>query len=168
MALQGQHAANLGQLQAACEAALSHVPLLGGATVGGTAEAPDLELLQQRLAQGVALMEELGPAVAKLLGPAATEQDSSSSNERSSSGGAASQQQQQGGGDAAAQHAQRGIRATASLAEQLMAVAAEECGLLQQLGQQLGQLSDLRLYADSMQVQLAQMQQLASGGGVAL
>ncbi|WIA29968.1 hypothetical protein OEZ86_000066 [Tetradesmus obliquus] len=57
--LQAQHSSNLGQLQAACRTALSHVPLLNGASVGHAPEAPDLDLLQRQLVHGMQLLQEV-------------------------------------------------------------------------------------------------------------
>jgi hypothetical protein len=183
--LQAQHSCNLGRLQAACRTALSHVPLLNAASVGHHPEAPDLDLLQRQLVHGMQLLQEVQPALQQLLGPDLAAVHSSSSSSRGTAaagpGGAALPGSKQGHEVAAAgqqgavntqkprglQHAQNSIKTTAALAEQLMSVASEECSLLGQLAQQLSQLSDLHLYANSMQVQLEQMKQAASlQGGI--
>jgi hypothetical protein len=178
LTLQAQHSSNLSQLQAACRTALSHVPLLNGASVGHHPEAPDLELLQRQLVHGMQLLHQVQPALQQLLGPDLAAIQSSSSSGAAAAGPsgsqlgpeagaggqhsscAASQKPRQG-----LQHAQNSIRTTAALAEQLMSVASEECSLLGQLAQQLSQLSDLHLYANSMQVQLEQMKQAVTGQG---
>jgi hypothetical protein len=185
--LQAQHSSNLSQLQAACRTALSHVPLLNGASVGHHPEAPDLDLLQRQLVHGMQLLQEVQPALQQLLGPdlAAIHSSSSGSSTTATGAAAASTLGGQQGPEAAAagqqssaassqqprhglQHAQNSIKTTAVLAEQLMSVASKECSLLGQLAQQLSQLSDLHLYANSMQVQLEQMKQAAAsqGGGI--
>ncbi|KAF6260504.1 hypothetical protein COO60DRAFT_1459673 [Scenedesmus sp. NREL 46B-D3] len=178
--LQAQHSSNLSQLQAACRTALSHVPLLNGASVGHHLEAPDLELLQRQLVHGMQLLQEVQPALQQLLGadldtvsskrrnsdtnaaaaaavgPSGTQQGAEAASGGQQSISAFTQQPHQG-----RQHAQSSIKTTAALAEQLMSAASEECSLLGQLAQQLSQLSDLHLYANSMQVQLEQMKQAA-------
>jgi hypothetical protein len=178
--LQAQHSSNLSQLQAACRTALSHVPLLNGASVGHHPEAPDLELLQRQLVHGMQLLHQVQPALQQLLGPdlAAIQSRSSNSSGAAAAGLSGSQlgPEASAGGQQSScavsqkprqglQHAQNSIRTTAALAEQLMSVASEECSLLGQLEQQLAQLSDLHLYANSMQVQLEQMKQAVTGQG---
>jgi hypothetical protein len=183
--LQAQHSSNLSQLQAACRTALSHVPLLNGASVGHHPEAPDLELLQRQLVHGMQLLHQVQPALQQLLGPDLAAIHSSSGSSSSSCAAAAGPSGSQQGPEASAggqassssscaaaqkarqglQHAQNSIKTTAALAEQLMCVASEECSLLGQLTQQLSQLSDLHLYANSMQVQLEQMKQAVTVQG---
>jgi len=163
---QTQHRANLSQLQAACSSALSHVPLLNGAAVGHNPEQPDLQALQRQLQHGMQLLGELQPALQLLMTGDASSSSSNSSaaglaagfrparlNDSSSSRGV------QGTGAAQEHLHPKGIGDTAALARDLLQVADEECVLLQQLTQQLAELSDLQLYVNSMQVQLQLMKQ---------
>jgi nitrogen fixation/metabolism regulation signal transduction histidine kinase len=151
--MQAQHQANIGQLQAACSSALSHVPLLNGATVGHNPEQPDLQALQRQLQQGMQLLGELRPGMQQLMtGECPSSSSSAAAAARSSRSSIHS--------SAADLHLHpKGIRDTAALARDLMTVADEECRLLQQLTQQLAELSDLQLYVNSMQVQLQLMNQ---------
>jgi hypothetical protein len=142
--LQAQHQANVAELQAACNNALSHVPLLNGASVGANPEQPDLQALQRQLQQGVQLLSELQPAMQLLLTG-----DPAASNSSRQAG--AAQQQHHG-------HPPKGVNGTAQLTQELLQVAGEECDLLQQLSQQLAELSDLHLYTNSMQVQLLHLE----------
>lgn len=162
---QTQHRANLSELQAACSSALSHVPLLNGAAVGHNPEQPDLQALQRQLQHGMQLLGELQPALQLLM----TGDASSSSSNSSAVGLAAgfrparltdtSSRGAQGTGAAQEHLHPKGIGDTAALARDLLQVADEECVLLQQLTQQLAELSDLQLYVNSMQVQLQLMKQ---------
>ena len=163
---QAQHRANVSQLQAACSSALSHVPLLNGATVGHNPDQPDLQALQRQLQQGMQLLTELRPALQLLVtGDAASSSASSSSAVFGPSTGVGAGSQGAVSGAQAVQPAPqehlhpKGIKDTAALSRELMMVAEEECGLLQQLSQQLAELSDLQLYANSMQVQLLHMKE---------
>jgi hypothetical protein len=164
--LQAGHACNVTQLQSAASAALSHVPLLNGAAVGSLLEQPDLDLLQRQLARGVALMDQAQPALQKLLGPDIAPNDTSdrcgsSSSQRTP---AAAEEQKHQAGLPLASYNRSSIKTTAALAQQLMSVAAEECHLLMELAQQLSQLSDMHLYANSMKIQLLHMQQHLNPG----
>lgn len=141
------HKHHVAELQEACSSALSHVPLLNGVSVGQDPQQPDLQALQRQLQQGVQLMDELQPAMQLLL----TGDPAAGPNVAGDGVGSGSQQ-------SGSQPHPRGVKDTARLTEELMAVAAEECGLLQQLSHQLADLSDLHLYANSMQVQLLHMQ----------
>eukprot|EP00775_Hariotina_reticulata_P008360 gene8360-8544_t len=166
---QAEHASNVTQLQSACSAALSHVPLLNGAAVGPLPEQPDLELLHRQLARGVALMDQAQPALQKLLGPDLA--PNAASGIQKSSNGSSSSQQTATGTEQQKQrtgpplgYSRSSIKTTATLAQQLMGVAAEECSLLMELAKQLSQLSDLHLYANSMKIQLLHMQEHLSPG----
>lgn len=153
--LQEQHEGDILQLQHACSAALSHVPLWNGAAVGPHLEQPDLDLLQLQLVHGMQLMDEAKPALQQLLGP-----DLLAAQTRGIADTAGSSKQQSHSGRAA--DTCSSVRATASLAEQLMCVATEESSLLGELAKRLDRLSDLHLYANSMQIQLAHMKQAAA------
>lgn len=148
--LQAQHQANINQLQAACSTALSHVPLLNGATVGHDPEQPDLQALQRQLQHGMQLLAELQPAVQLLMtgDPPSTSSSSSSAAHRSA------------GSSSSDVHLHpKGIKDTAALSRDLLKVADEECLLLQQITQQLEELSELQLYVNSMHVQMQVMRQ---------
>jgi hypothetical protein len=152
--LQAAHQAHVSQLQAACSKALSHVPLLNGATVGHDPEQPDLQALQRQLQQGMQLLAELQPAMQLLVTGEASSSSTTSSSAVASSGSIRS--------SASEVHLHpKGIKDTAVLSRELMKVADEEVVLLQQLTQQLALLSDLQLYVNSMQVQLQLMNQPA-------
>lgn len=131
---------------------------------------PDLQALQRQLQQGMQLFGELQPAMQLLLtgntpstsntaepvlAAVVTSSSGLSRPSDAAAGASGSQQQQQ-------HHVHpKGIRDTALLAQDLMAVAAEECSLLQQLSQQVAELSDLHTYANSMHVQLLHLRQPA-------
>lgn len=151
-ALQAQHREDLSQLQHACSSALSHVPLLNGASLGQHTDQPDLQLLQHQLVHGMRLLQEVQPALQQLLGPDLLAAQSSDGIYDVSKPTA---QLNVSNGQCDIRHS---VSTTALLAEQLMSIAAEECCLLRQLAQQAECLSDLHLYANSMQVQLSQMQ----------
>lgn len=158
LAVQAKHQANISQLQAACSTALSHVPLLNGATVGHNPEQPDLQALQRQLQHGMQLLAELQPAVQLLM------TGESSTTSSSSNGGSASTAVCALPGSVRSSASEvhlhpKGIKDTAALSRELMTVADEECVLLQRLAQQLAELSDLQLYVNSMQVQLRLMNQ---------
>lgn len=158
LAVQAKHQANISQLQAACSTALSHVPLLNGATVGHNPEQPDLQALQRQLQHGMQLLAELQPAVQLLM------TGESSTITSSSNGGSASTAVCALPGSVRSSASEmhlhpKGIKDTAALSRELMTVADEECVLLQRLAQQLAELSDLQLYVNSMQVQLRLMNQ---------
>lgn len=157
LALQAKHQANISQLQAACSTALSHVPLLNGATVGHNLEQPDLQALQRQLQHGMHLLAELQPAV-QLLMTGESSTSSSSSNGGSTSTVCALPGSVRSSASEVHLHP-KGIKDTAALSRELMTVADEECVLLQRLAQQLAELSDLQLYVNSMQVQLRLMNQ---------
>lgn len=150
MLLQIQNKSDVRQLQHACSAALSHVPLLNGAALGQLPEKPDLELLQQKLMHGMQQLQEVQPALQKLLGPdllaAQVSNTTAAAAEKQSAQAYSSRQWE----------VRNSVRATAGLAEQLMGVAAEECSLLNELAHQVDRLADLHLYANSMDVQLIQ------------
>ena len=156
--MQEQHSHGAVQLASACAAALSHVPLLRGASIGPDAAAPDLPALQRQLAYGLSVLQSAGPALAALLGPtafsravaqgqagAAPTTTTSNTNTTITAVGDVP--------DVAA----GGVGVTAALAAQLLAVAGEECALLRELGASLGGLADLTLYANSLEVQSAHM-----------
>jgi hypothetical protein len=146
--LQAQHQANINQLQAACSTALSHVPLLNGATVGHDPEQPDLQALQRQLQHGMQLLAELQPAVQLLMTGDPPSNSSLSAATRAA------------GSSSSDVHLHpKGIKDTAALSRDLMKVADEECLLLQQITQQLEELSELQLYVNSMHVQLQVMRQ---------
>jgi hypothetical protein len=148
--LQAQHQANINQLQTACNTALSHVPILNGATVGHDPEQPDLQALQRQLQHGMQLLAELQPAVQLLMtgDPPSTISSSSSAAHRSAASSSSDVHLHP-----------KGIKDTAALSRDLMKVADEECLLLQQITQQLEELSELQLYVNSMHVQLQVMRQ---------
>jgi hypothetical protein len=153
--VQAQHQAHVSQLQAACSKALSHVPLLNGATVGHDSEQPDLQALQRQLQQGMQLLAELQPALQLLVTGEASSSSSNGSSAVALSGSSIRS-------SASEVHLHpKGIKDTAVLSRELMKVADEEVVLLQQLTQQLAELSDLQLYVNSMQVQLQLMNQPA-------
>lgn len=141
------------QLQHACNSALSHVPLMNGATVGHDPEQPDLQALQRQLQHGMQLLAELQPAMQLLM----SGEVSSSSSSNGSSGVALPCSIRSSASEVHLHP--KGIKDTAALSRELMKVADEECVLLQQLTQQLAELSDLQLYVNSMQVQLQLMNQ---------
>lgn len=144
------------------------MPLLNGAAVGHHPEAPDLEVLQRQLVHGMQMLQEVQPALQQLLGP---DLAANSSSSKGAAAGAFPELAAGAGGQpnssSCSTHKQQpgvlqnSIKTTAALAEQLISVATEECSLLQLLAQQLAQLSDLHLYANSMQVQLVQMKEAA-------
>lgn len=152
---QAKHQAHISQLQAACSTALSHVPLLNGATVGHNPEQPDLQALQRQLQHGMQLLAELQPAVQLLISGESCTTSTSSSNSATT---AACGLPRSVRASASEVHLHpKGVKDTAALSRELMTVADEECVLLQQLTQQLAELSDLQLYVNSMQVQLRLM-----------
>lgn len=130
---------------------------MNGAAVGQLPEQPNLELLQQQLMHGMQMLQEAQPALQKLLGPDLL--TAHSSRAASTAEEARAMQPYGTSSSRKSPDVRSSVRTTATLAEQLMCVAADECKLLGQLAQQVDRLSDLHLYANSMQVQLAHMKQ---------
>lgn len=149
------------------------MPLLNGATVGHNPEQPDLQALQRQLQQGMQLLGELQPAIQLLMTGDVASSSSSSSRAgmmlgvmpgatRAAAGSFSSNSSSCVVGGAQAQQHEahlhpKGIKDTAALSRELMVVAEEEFVLLEQLTQQVAELSDLQLYVNSMQVQLQLM-----------
>jgi hypothetical protein len=134
------------------------VPLLNGATVGHNPEQPDLQALQRQLQHGMQLLAELQPAV-QLLMTGESSTTSTSSNCGSTTTAVCALPGSVRASTSEVHLHPKGIKDTAALSRELMTVADEECVLLQQLTQQLAELSDLQLYVNSMQVQLRLMNQ---------
>jgi len=147
----------LDHVQAAMQRAMERVPLVHGACVGADRDAPDEVALQQLLARGIAVLDDLDTAVEVLLGPDRPPTPAGGGGKRTL--GDESMGERGRGGVLHAAGAQgASVLGTSSLARQLVGTARQEVELLSEVADLMGRLDEAQVYANSMRVQLLQWQ----------